>query len=39
LTVLGGTDVAVDVNANAMSVNGRSRVDLHAVESLDMAEL
>jgi hypothetical protein len=39
LTVLGGTDVAVDVNTIAMSVNGKSRVDRHAVESLDMAEL
>jgi hypothetical protein len=39
LTVFGGTHVAIDVNANTMSVNGRIRVDLRAVESLDITEL
>ena len=39
LTVFGKTHVTVDVKANATSVNGTIRVDLHAVESLDMIEL
>jgi hypothetical protein len=39
LTVVDGTHVAVDVNANATSINGTIRVDLHAVASPDMIEL
>jgi hypothetical protein len=39
LTVFDGTHVAADANANATSVNGTIRVDLHAVAALDIIEL